>query len=345
MIYLYRFEVRTADADNVSGQLNATLSASMGFSRQVYCLTNYERPLSLSTASMPVPYVANVGFGAPGAFTYSPERVSHDGIRLDSEGGAGSLTVTLPAEHPLAALFSEDAPSSQVWLTLGVMETPAAEPLCVYVGRVRAVEFEEHVARLSLMPWRDVLKRRGLTQLHARGATGALRQHAYNGPNAVGSYFFFREDGIVQSIAPDRLSVVVPEAANRPDFWDGGLAIIGGAYSTLTGPTAAPYRPGGDFFARAVPADVNALQSLSSAVWSSLAVNGGTRRAIVGHDGTVLRFFLRLPPSVSPGTRVTLYCGVPADKAAYAARFGDLRRYNGYPDIPVKNPYTTGIKP
>lgn len=344
MKFLYRFEVRTADAELFSGfaSLPHQSTTNDGKSRSVYLLTNYEQEVALAASDpFSVPFLQNNGYdgyAVNGWVRFQPTRISHDEMRLDSEDHAGQLNVSLPVAHPLCQLFALDAPPAQVWLTLA-MQDGDAQPLVIYVGRVRGAEFAENACKLTLMPLHDVLKRPGLTQKHSRTAYGSLIDHVpeVNAPANLPTsydYFRYREDGFVAAISPDGITLTVPEAANRDiGFFSDGLALIG---STSYQPSPAQR------FRRHYPrAGVNGWIAPAVENWQP---SGGVRRGIVSHDGATLTLSARLPAGVAVGDRVTLYCGVPARIADYAARFGSVALYNGFPYIPEKNPYQAGIR-
>lgn len=336
MIYLYRFEARYADGEVLGGGLSVSPQLASGYegqTRTLWLLTNREEPVSLSSSDpFVIPFLHRAGYtGTPTTWTFEPTLVQHNGLRLDNESASGELSVRLPAEHDIPQLYALDAPSAQVWLTLAVMDTPTSEPLVMWVGRVKGVEFDEVSCALTLAPLSDVFKRPGLTVKHPRVAYGVLQDHVDYVSDVAGSprYFRWREDGFVEAIDDNRTVVAVNAAANRPDgFFSNGLIFVGSWYPRLSGADSHCPRP----------------KDPGSATNKSWMPSGGNRRGVVSHEGATLTLATRLPSTVAVGDKVTLFCGVPEGFAEYKERFGSVALYNGHPYIPEKNPYKDGIR-
>ena len=49
------------------------------------------------------------------------------------------------------------------------------------------------------------------------------------------------------------------------------------------------------------------------------------------------------PVAIAPGTEVLLTVGCDHSTATCAARFNNLDNYGGFPAIPSKNPFSTGV--
>lgn len=67
----------------------------------------------------------------------------------------------------------------------------------------------------------------------------------------------------------------------------------------------------------------------------------GTRHMIVNDLGSGVE--LLYPVAIEPGTSVQLTVGCDHRTATCAARFGNLDNYGGFPAIPIKNPFSTGV--
>jgi len=67
----------------------------------------------------------------------------------------------------------------------------------------------------------------------------------------------------------------------------------------------------------------------------------GARHMIVSEVGSALE--LMAPIALAPDTVVQLVCGCDHSTATCASRFGNLDNYGGFPSIPSKNPFSTGV--
>lgn len=334
MIFLYRFDVLTLDGVLADKSPLAYTTAD-GARQSSFLLTNYERPVSLTAVgALRPPYLPDlfptmVLSGAGWAF--EPVEVYHQQIRLDSEKQAGQLTVSLPLAHPLAQLYALDAPSAQVNLILGILDDENdTEPSIIWTGRVRSVEYDEYRATLTLRHISDVINRLGLTRTHPRACPYNLFDAGTCGVNqsaVAAGYFAFREDGLITSVSPDGLTLTVEAAANRAaGFFDGGLLLIGANY-----PDEQPFSPRDSFN--------------PATVWTPRRYNaqGGIRRAVASHTGTAIQLATALPYDVS-GQTVSAFAGCMRSVEACTNTFDNIERFGGYPFIPLKNVFESGLK-
>jgi hypothetical protein len=67
----------------------------------------------------------------------------------------------------------------------------------------------------------------------------------------------------------------------------------------------------------------------------------GARHMIVSETGGGVE--LLYPTTIEPGTEVLLTAGCDHSTATCASRFGNLDNYGGFPFIPSKNPFSTGV--
>lgn len=342
MIFLYRLEVFNVDG------VTSTLAPPTGYdtftlpNRQLYLLTNYEEPVRFGQtepfASAFLPRMGNMGIPVNEGWVFKPERIQHDGLRLDDEKAAGQLSVTLPIDHAIAQLYALDAPGVQVWLTLAMLDTTVAnaKPLVVWVGQVAGVEYDELRAKLTLDHMQAVLARPGLTAKHPRSCGHMLYDQATCGVKAgaydyATQYFKYREDGEMLAVSDDGMTVTIPAAANREaGFFENGFLVVAGEYASY-GNGVAHYPRGGS-------ADLTTAKT---------TVNGGYRRAIVAHDGATLTLATPLPPLALADIkqrRVTLFAGCDYTMPTCKGTFNNVARFGGYPYIPIKNPFEAGVK-
>ncbi len=328
MIFLYRFDVLTLDGVLADpGAL--TYTNADGAMQTTHLLTNYERPLVLPAASGMCPPYLPTGLTYESGWAFQPEEVHHKQLRLDSEKQSGQLTVSLPIGHPIAQLYAQDAPAAQVNLISGILDDENdSEPSIVWNGRVRSVEYDEYRATLTLRHIGDVINRLGLTRMHPRTCPYNLFDAGTCGvnPSAVANgYFAFREDCLITAVSPDGMTLTL-DGAYRPDgFFAGGLVLIDASY-----PAAQPFSPRGSFN--------------PATVWTPKRYNvqGGIRRAVAAHSGNTLQLATALTKDVS-GLGVSLFAGCMKSTEACGA-FDNIERFGGYPFIPLKNIFQTGLK-
>ena len=340
MIFLYGFEVLDYDAALTTPVPAGSIDAA-GTRRTLYTHTNFERTVFADSSLLQAPMLP-AGVSA-GLRAFTPLAVKHDGVRLDGENQAGTLKLSIPADHPVALLYLYDAPGSEVWLTLAVKRDKTASPAVKFRGRVSngnfAVDGSALVCSLDVEPITAVLGADGLTRKHPRtcphtlfdGASCGLNRHLVDGGTG---YWKYRFDGVVGSISPDgsKLSAVGLDSMEA-GWFQRGLVVVEGAYESEEVWTPA--------FAGA---------SLTAAQLSSAyAPNGGYRRTCTAHSGSQLTLDVALPEAlaarVAGGLRFTVYAGcVRTPDACKSPKFNNYARYGGYPLIPLKNPYETGIK-
>lgn len=338
MIFLYRFEVLALDglAANTLPP-SQYLESRQALYRELHLLTNYEVALPFPVEPYASGFLPIASAGSQ-SWTFTPEAIEHDGVRLDGEKASGQLKVSLPLAHPLAQLYVLDQPGYQVWLTLAQYDPAlSATPLVIWVGQVASAEFDESRCSLTLQHLEKLLSRQGLTARHPRSCphvlfdsgTCRVKQHAYDNATA---YWKWREDGFVATVSADGKTLTVPEAANRPDgFFNDGFVHIGAHYSSQLA------LPQPDF----VPRALIGTRTINPAL--PLRVDGGHRRSIVSQVGATLTLQIPLPPGEYAGATVTLYAGCDGSATACETRFNNTASFGGYPYIPIKNPFETGL--
>lgn len=338
MNFLYRFEVLALDGLAANTLPPAQyLETSRALYRELHLLTNQEVAVPFAVEPFSSAFLPVMSSGNQ-VWTFTPEAIEHDGVRLDGEKSAGQLKVSLPLEHRLAQLYVLDQPGYQVWLTLAQYDPAlSATPLVIWVGQVAATEFDETRCTLTLQHLEKLLSRPGLTAKHPRNCPHSLfdrgtcrvKQHAFDDST---SYWKFREDGWAAVVSGDGLTLTVLEAANRPDgFFEQGFLHLGGDYSAA--------------LVAAVPDFVPRVQLGSRVINPAIGVrvDGGVRRSIASHVGNQLTLQIPLPPGIYAGQRVTLYAGCDGLKATCKTKFSNGPSFGGYPYIPIKNPFEVGV--
>lgn len=95
-----------------------------------------------------------------GANVYTPESISATAINQNQELRSGSIVITIPRTHPIAALFVAYAPSAPLSVVIYRGHDGEAEDQIVtyFTGRVSTARFAEH-CELTCVPEQDALKR------------------------------------------------------------------------------------------------------------------------------------------------------------------------------------------
>lgn len=336
MIFLYRFELLALDGALSDRSLSAYTGLQLP-GRTVYLLTNYERPIRFGNAEPVTMALLPPNLPAPAdGWVFQPERISHEGLRFDGEKASGKLTVGLPLEHPLSQVVTREDPGASLYLTLAKLDDESADdtPQVIWSGRLSVPNFTETRCNLSMSHILEVVQRQGLTRDHPRTCPYALFDGATCGLNAhavSASYFAWREDGFVTGITADGLTITVAEAANRPaDFFKDGFALVDPYYALTT--AGAPLH---------LPRSAGPV---TVALATSALANGGIRRSISASNGSTVKLRTPIKRAIPVGTRVSLYAGCSKLPSPCELKFSNYANFGGFPDIPTKNPYESGVR-
>ena len=97
-----------------------------------------------------------------------------------------------------------------------------------------------------------------------------------------------------------------------------------------------------DVYGRNVELDDGVPGSVSGGLAGGwLQTPDGARHMIVSEGGSSVE--LLYPAAIAPGTEVLLTVGCDHSTATCQSRFANLDNYGGFPAIPVKNPFSTGV--
>ncbi|PPE69509.1 phage BR0599 family protein [Caldimonas thermodepolymerans] len=332
MKYLYIVDVLPVDAllSNVLADV-----ASYEEQRRVYLMTNFERPIRFDaprdywSSFLSAPQSGTVE-GTDHQFDPVPG-ISHSGVQLNEEQSSGDLSLTLPIDHPVAQLFAYEAPAAQVWLTVLALDDADPAPVVQWTGRVHSAEYSAPTATLKCSHLSTVLRRPGLTRKHPRSCGHTLYSPppgcGVNRHAIAGSYFAFREDGFLAEVLNGGLTLRVPEAANRGNgFFNEGFIAIDPDYKLLW-----VHQPRAGTFIGTAPARYAGLL-------------GGYRRHITSHTGQLLHISAPLLTPVEPGTKVTVFAGCNLTASTCKSKFNNFANFGGYPYIPIKNVFESGLK-
>lgn len=332
MKYLYIFDIAARDGDFSNDNPNST---EVG--RRVFLLTNSERAVTFSaSAEYWFSYRSRPDAipGFPGNTFFPVAGVSHSGVSLSGENNSGDISLTLPAAHEVAQLFMYDAPTAIVNLTV-LAQPDAGSPSVLWAGQVDSCAFDSLLAKFKCSHASSILRRQGLTRKHPRSCG-----HVLYGPQpgcgvnhsqaAPFQYFSYREDGFVAEVRDGGMTLIVPEAANRaPGFFTEGFIAIAPEYGTDTAGVVTRHRPRAGFpFASDGP----------------LAFVGGYRRHIVSQAGSELRLSAPVLAPLTAPVRVSVFAGCNLTPEVCTAKFANFVNFGGYPYIPIKNAFESGVK-
>ncbi len=329
--FLYRFDVVHGD-----GVLNSTpYDALPARVIETFLLTSDTFPVKLEKellAALPPLKVP----GRPGPFEWEPTAIEHSELRFDAEAQAGELTVSLPLMHQVSQVFAEDTQGRQVFLTLALQQPGG--PKLLWSGQAIKASFSEFRCSLTLTHVLALMKRDALTAKHSRECEHSLFDASSCRVKQLDTggtgYWKWREDCLmpISAVGGGGVVLEIAEAANRADdFFAHGFIVVGGNY--LTGISGIE-----TFLPRAKASPVNVSEP----------VLGGFRSTIATHKNSRLELLRPLPvamQSLPPETlvRVSLFAGCDSTPDTCKTKFGNFRNFGGYPFIPLKNVFVTGL--
>lgn len=154
---------------------------------------------------------------------YAPEPVARTAAEIDSDGSRGEITVTLPAEHPIGALWlagPHDEVTSVTIYRRHLTDT-AAEFVTWWKGRVAGARRVGARLELRCQPLTAALKRPGL-----RARYGLLCRHPLYSVGCGASASSFSASGTVAGVSGS--IVTVNAAGSQPDgYYTAGMLVSG----------------------------------------------------------------------------------------------------------------------
>lgn len=256
----------------------------------------------------PVAYAYTSG-DAPhdyGGLNYQPEAIWRTELEQNDEDGAGSLTVSLPADNPVALLFSAQLPSRQVFITVYRAHRNSVGYAVAFMGAVAAASFEDGECTLTCQPDAAAFQRQIPGPIFQSQCNHVLfSQTEYYGTSAnrsdsaqsVGCGLRkadFRTPAVV--VSADRLTVVADAFASKPDGYF--------TYGQLELPT-------------------------------------GDVRWIVAHVGNALT--LAYPVSLAPGDSVAAFPGCDGAEGTCRSKFNNIINFSGFTRVPSVNPFNSAL--
>lgn len=154
---------------------------------------------------------------------YAPEPIARTAAEIAPDGSRGEITVSLPASHPIGALWIAGPHEEVTSITIyrQHLSDPDAQIVAWWKGRVAGVRWTQARLELRCQPLTAALKRPGL-----RARYGLLCRHALYSTGCGAPASAFRASGTVAAVAG---SVVTVNAAGaRPNgYYTAGMLVAG----------------------------------------------------------------------------------------------------------------------
>lgn len=256
----------------------------------------------------PVAYAYTSGDAAHSylGLAFQPEAVWRTELEQNEEDGAGSLTVYLPAENPVAVLFAATMPSRQVFITVYRAHRGAAGYVVAFTGAVAAASYSDGECTLTCLPDAAAFQRQIPGPLFQAQCNHVLfSQTSYYGTGGT------RQDS-AQSVgcgikkADQRTTAAVSAAT--------GLTLTSAAFGS---------KPDGHF------------------TYGHVELPSGDVRWITAHTGDTLT--LAYPADVAAGDVVNAYPGCDGTEATCRTKFSNVINFAGFTKIPSVNPFNTSL--
>lgn len=256
----------------------------------------------------PVAYAYTSGDAAHNyqGLNYQPEAVWRTELEQNDEDGAGSLTVSLPTENPVAMLFAATMPSRQVFLTVYRAHRGAEGYTVAFTGAVAAASFDDGECTLTCQPDAASFQRQIPGPLYQGQCNHVLfSQTEYYGTGG------FRTDS-AQSVGCNVKKALYRTAATVEDAT--GLTITAAAFAT---------KPDGYF------------------TYGHVELPTGDVRWITAHVGDTLT--IAYPAELSPGEVVSAYPGCDGAEETCRGKFNNIINFSGFTKVPSVNPFNSAL--
>lgn len=239
--------------------------------------------------------------------TYVPEAISRTQVDQSQEDHAGSLTLTLPRENPVAALFIAYLPPVPVRVTIYRRHRNGTQTVQAFAGSVSSAVFRENECELRCAADTEVLSRIIPIAVYQPQCNHVLYSRSKSHDLESGS----RAQTIGCNVNKDafRTSVTIHAAS--------GLNVAGSGFSQLP----AGYFTYG-YVERALDGDV---------------------RWITSHSGA--NIVLSYPfPDLAPGETLHTYPGCDGLERTCREKFNNVINFGGFTRMPAKNPFAGSIQ-
>jgi uncharacterized phage protein (TIGR02218 family) len=154
---------------------------------------------------------------------YLPTAIDRSNVQASGEFGRSDLTVSLPYDNPVAALFTTGYPAARVTLTLFRTHVGDSEFITYWRGRVVSAAFRGPTCELKCEPVFTTLQRAGLRALYQ-----VQCRHALYGPGCGVNKATYATAGTIATIAGNVITVAAAGALAADWFTSGYVSAPGG---------------------------------------------------------------------------------------------------------------------
>ena len=246
--------------------------------------------------------------------TYTPLAVTRTDPSLEAVTTARTLTVKLPVDEPFSRRYLSSVPASLDQFKLYRQHSTdggTPETITFFSGQVTSVSFKNNLAEVQIQNVGAILDRL-IPQQSCRNACNHILYDDKCGVIEAN----FSQDCTVAALSSDGLTVAL----------NGGVNTIGG------------------------------LELSAQVVADPLFFQGGLIERGAGQEnrmvrgatdltGNVVEFVVVFPfQTLVLGQPVKLYAGCDHQFPTCIAKFNNTARYGGFPFIPLKNPFSVGVK-
>lgn len=237
---------------------------------------------------------------------YLPEAISREQLTQDEEDGAGSLTISLPTDNPVAQLFTSQLPSRQLFITIYRTQRGTGEYTVAFVGAIAAASFSEGACTLTCQPDSASFQRQVPSKLFQHQCRHVLfSQTEYYG-TSVERTDSAQATGCNLKKANYRTAATVEVVQ--------GIQVKAAAFAT---------KPDGYF------------------TYGHIELAGGDVRWITAHYGDTLE--LAYKAGIEPGDTIIAYPGCDGLESTCRGKFNNVINFSGFTRIPSVNPFNSSL--
>lgn len=274
---------------------------------ELYLFSNKEETFAYTSGPDPVVFGLN---------TYQPLAISRTDPNLEDVTTARNLGVKVPITEPFARRYLNFVPASLdtcIVYRQHSTDGGAPETIQFFTGEVTNVTFKKNEATINVQNVGAILERLVPQQTCRNGCNHIL----YDTKCAV-TENSFRITTTVTGISSDGLTITVDADTNT--FPSTGLQL------------SAQLSADSDFL-----------------LGGLLERDGGNEnrmvRATADQTGDIIECTIIFPfQTLALGTQLQLFAGCDHQFSTCTDKFSNTERYGGFPFIPLKNPFTIGVK-
>ena len=273
--------------------------------QELYLFTNVEESFKYTSGQQQITFAGN---------TYIPRPISRTEQEIESEQRQRQMIIKMPVTDPFVQRYISTIPATQDSLKIfrrHTTDTPTPETQLIFDGRVTNVAFDENEAKVNVISRGSILEQ-GIPLQTFRNPCNFILY----GTRCAVVEANFKMEVDVTAISADGLTVTV----------DGGSNIIPDTSLELSAQltAAADYFLGG-FITR------GGIEHRMVLTMADLGSNVANITVIIPFQ------------TIDISTSLELFAGCDHQLPTCLAKFDNVDRYGGFPFIPGKNPFQSGI--